>query len=443
MHPASHTRPRPTTSRLPAAATVLALLAALPFLLFSFPERVTAQAAAPCSAHVSPGQSLRAAIASAPAGGVICLAARAYLETPVFDQTTPPGVTLRGAGPDATVLDGLGSRDGVLILNTSAVTLENLGLRGGVPANAYVFNSTGIRFQNVSVSGGRVGIHVDAGSDVEVTGSVVKGVSADGILVRNGSSAAVTDSQIRDNGGVGVSAVGNVGRVQLSRSEVSSNRGPGFFAGQTPCQLLPPATVQPPRCFLANPGAFVASGEYHLNENTIEDNGSTGLVFFPGTKATLIDNRINDNRLTGLFVWGADVSTLLSRFEGNEEHAAEYRAYPAPRLPGQPPGAVVRRATGSFLGNVVKDTAPLGSILGGGLLSQGGRLVVRDNSLLDNAGIGVSFVNGAEGEIAANYIMWNGGSAICLYYAGSVDVGKNTIGGNLANKVGVCAEQRH
>jgi hypothetical protein len=422
---------------------VLALLAVLSLLPSSFPERVMAQAAGPCSVRVSSGQSLRAAIASAPPGGVICLAAGAYLETPVFDQTTPPGLTVRGAGPEATVLNGLGSRDGALILNTSGIVLEDLGLRGGVPANAYVFNSTGVRFQNVSVSGGRLGIHIDAGSDVTVASSVVKGMSADGILIRNGSSAAVKDSQIRDNGGVGVSAVGNVGRVQLSTSEVSSNRGPGFFAGQTPCQLLPPATVEPPPCFLANPGAFVASGEFHLNEDTIEDNGSTGLVFFPGTKATLIDDQINDNRLTGLFVWGADVSTLLSRFEGNEEHAAEYRAYPAPRLPGQPPGAVVRRATGSFLGNVVQDSVPLGSILGGGLLSQGARLVVRDNSLLKNAGIGVSFVHDAEGEIASNYIMWNGGSAICLYYAGSVDVGKNTIGGNLADKVGVCAEKRH
>jgi hypothetical protein len=271
----------------------------------------------------------------------------------------------------------------------------------------------------------------------------VKGVSADGVLIRNGSSAAVTDSEIRENGGVGVSAVGNVGRVQLSTSEVASNRGPGFFAGQAPCQLLPPATVEPPPCFLANPGAFVASGESHINENTIEGNGSTGLVFFPGTKATLIDNRINDNRLTGLFVWGANVSALLNRFERNEEHGAEYRAYPAPRLPGQPPGSIVQRATGSFLGNVVQDTARLGVILGGGLLSQGGKLVVRNNSLLDNAGIGVSFVHGAEGEIASNYIVWNGGSAICLYYAGSVDVSKNTIGGNLANKVGVCAERGH
>jgi hypothetical protein len=142
-------------------------------------------------------------------------------------------------------------------------------------------------------------------------------------------------------------------------------------------------------------------------------------------------------------VWGANVSALLNRFERNQEHAAEYRSYPAPRLPGQPPGTIVLRATGSFLGNVVEDTGLLGTILGGGLLSQGGKLVVRDNSLLKNAGIGVSFVNGAEGEIASNYIMWNQGSAVCLFHAGSVDVGSNVIGGNLANQVGACAERTH
>jgi len=439
----------PTTRRRPAAAAlpvrqagVLLLLAALAILLSSLPGRVLAQAA-PCSVNVWPGQSLRAAIASAPAGGVICLAAGVYSETPVFDQTTPPGLTLRGAGPEATILDGLGGHDGVLILNTVGITLENLGLRGGVPANVYVFNSKDIRFRNVAVSGGYIGIHIDAGSSAEVSDSLVTGVSADGVLIRSGSSAAVVGSEIWGNGGVGVSAVGNVGRVQLSKSEVASNRGPGFFAGQPPCQLLPPATVEPPPCYLASPSAFVASGEYHLNDNTIEDNGSTGLVFFPGTKATLISNRINDNRLTGLFVWGADVSALLNRFERNQEHAAEYRAYPAPRLPSNPSGTIVLRATGSFLGNVVQDTAPLGTILGGGLLSQGAKLVVQDNSLLDNAGIGVSFVNGAEGRIVSNYIMWNRGSAICLFRAGSVDVGKNTIGGNLANQVGTCAERTH
>ena len=441
MRPASIARPDLTPGRHPTAACLL-LLAALAVLLSSLPGRALAQVA-PCSVNVWPGQSLRAAIASAPAGGVICLAAGVYSETPVFDQTTPPGLTLRGAGPEATILDGLGGHDGVLILNTSGITLDNVGLRAGVPANAYAFNSRDVRFRNVAVSGGHIGIHIDTGSSAEVSDSLVEGASADGVLIRNGSSAAVTGSEIRGNGGVGVSAVGNVGRVQLSESEVMSNRGPGFFAGQPPCQLLPPATVEPPPCYLASPDAFVASGEYHLSDNTIEDNGSTGLVFFPGTKATLISNRINDNRLTGLFVWGANVSALLNRFERNQEHAAEYRSYPAPQLPGQPTRTIVLRATGSFLGNVVQDTAPLGTILGGGLLSQGGKLVVQDNSLLDNAGIGVSFVNGAEGRIVSNYIMWNKGSAICLFHAGSVDVGKNTIGGNLANKVGTCAERTH
>ncbi len=449
MHPASNTRPGPTIGRRPAAAALpvrqaggLLLLVALAVLLSSLPGRALAQTAASCSVIVSPGQSVRAAIASAPPAGVICLAAGLYTETPVFDQTTPPGLTLRGAGPQATIVDGLGSRDGVLILNTSGITLQNLGLRGGVPANAYVFNSKDVRLRNVAVSGGAVGIHIDGGSSAEVRDALVTGVSADGVLIRNGSSAEVLGSDIRDNGGVGVSAVGNVGRVRLTGNEVTSNRGPGFFAGQTPCQLLPPATVEPPPCFLANPNAFVASGEYYLNSNTFEDNDSTGLVFFPGTKATLTSNRIRDNLLTGLFVWGADVSASLNTFVRNEEHAVEYRTYPAPHLPGQPPGTIVLRATGSFLGNVVQTTAPLGTILGGGLLSQGGKLIVRDNSFVENAGIGISFVNGAEGEITSNYIMWNKGSAICLFRAGSVDVSKNTTGGNLVDRAGVCAERR-
>ncbi len=140
-------------------------------------------------------------------------------------------------------------------------------------------------------------------------------------------------------------------------------------------------------------------------------------------------------------MWGADVSALLNRFERNQEHGAEYRAYPAPRLPGQPQGTIPRRATGSFLGNVVQDTAPLGRILGGGLLSQGGKLIVRDSSFVDNAGIGVSFVNGAEGDVISNHIMWNKGSAICLWYAGSVKTDGNTVGGNMADRVGVCAER--
>ena len=94
---------------------------ALAVVLPSLPGRVLAQPVAPCSVNVSPNQSLQAAIASAPAGGVICLSGGLYVEPPVFDRTTPPGLTLRGAGSDATVIDGLGARDGVLILNASGI----------------------------------------------------------------------------------------------------------------------------------------------------------------------------------------------------------------------------------------------------------------------------------------------------------------------------------
>ncbi|GAG46141.1 unnamed protein product, partial [marine sediment metagenome] len=201
-------------------------------------------------------------------------------ETARFDHTTAPGLTLRGAGTDATVLDGLGQRDAVLILNASGITVEHLGLRNGVPASAYLFNARDARFRNVAVSLGGIGIHIDTGSTAEIRDSQVTDAARDGILIRRGSSAAIIGSNIRGNGGAGVSAVGDIGRVLLSGSHLAANQGPGFFAGRTPCQLLPPGSVEAPACFLANPGAFIASGDYSLDANTIEDNGSTGVVFF-------------------------------------------------------------------------------------------------------------------------------------------------------------------
>lgn len=425
-------------------AAIALILAALTLLLLPSrpPPRAFAQAPAPCAVRVSSGQSVQAAISSAPSGAVICLDAGVYFETARFDHTTAPGLTLRGAGTDATVLDGLGQRDAVLILNASGITIEHLGLRNGMPASAYLFNARDARFRNVAVSLGGIGIHIDAGSTAEIRDSQISDATRDGILLRRGSSAAIIESNIRGNGGAGVSAVGNIGRVLLSGSHLAANQGPGFFAGRTPCQLLPPASVEAPACFLANPGAFIASGDYSLDANTIEDNGSTGVVFFPGTKGLLTHNRISGNRLTGLFVWGARVSALLNRFERNEEHAAEYRAYPMPILPGHPQGTFVLRAGGSFLGNVVQDTKRLeGTVLGGGFLSQGATLAVQNNLFVRNAGIGVSFVNGAEGEIAFNRILENGGSAICIWRAGAVRVSGNATGGNLSDRIGVCAER--
>lgn len=100
-----------------------------------------AQAPVPCYARIPPGQSLRAAIGSAAAGGVICPAAGAYAETPVFDHTTPPGVTLRGAGPEATVLDGLGLRNGMSLLDNGGIGVSFVnGVEVEIAANHIMWN---------------------------------------------------------------------------------------------------------------------------------------------------------------------------------------------------------------------------------------------------------------------------------------------------------------
>jgi hypothetical protein len=58
-----------------------------------------------------------------------------------------------------------------------------------------------------------------------------------------------------------------------------------------------------------------------------------------------------------------------------------------------------------------------------------------------NAGIGISFVNGATGRVERNFVVNNGGSAICLFRAGPVSMGANNLGLNLADQPGVCDER--
>ena len=109
------------------------------------------------------------------------------------------------------------------------------------------------------------------------------------------------------------------------RNIISDNEGPGVFAGQTPCALLPPGFVEVPDCYLANLRAFVGEANVILDGNVIQSSGSTGIVLFPGTRGTLRNNRIWANELSGLFGWGATINSEADQYDLNEEHAAELR----------------------------------------------------------------------------------------------------------------------
>jgi len=394
--------------------------------------------AADCSTLARP-DNVQSLIDRARPGDVICLTPDVFRGPIVIDGKR--GVTLRGQGHKATIIAG-GNADGILVFNSTDITFEDFTLFLGNPSNAYVSNSRNVVFQRIDAGGGGVGIHYDAGSIGRISESFIYAMKGDGVLVRRESNVTVELNWVFVNGGVGVSTVGETATTTVRRNIISDNEGPGVFAGQTPCALLPPAVVEIPDCYLSNLRSFVGDANIILDGNVIQASGSTGIVMFPGTRGTFRNNHIWRNVLTGLFVWGATVSSEGDEYDLNEEHAIEFRAYPDPlKYPEIPSGQRIR-AVGSLNNNDIHDSVvlPDTGTLGGGLLAQGANLNVTNSRIYRNRGIGVSYVNTSLGQIVNNDIYENRGSGICLFRAGSVLTRNNRLRANVSDAIGVCRE---
>jgi len=399
---------------------------------------VPARAQAACTQNVDPG-TLQPAINSARPGSVLCMAPGVYRGPVTFDGKS--GITLRGAGHRVSIVAG-GAVDSLLVFNSNDLTFEDFTLFFGHPANAYIWRSRNVIFDRMDVGGGGLGIHYDVASSGRITNSFVYAMSGDGILTRRQSSATIDRNWVFANGGVGVSTVGETASTVIQRNIISDNEGPGVFAGQTPCALLPPGFVEVPDCYLRNLDSFVGDANIMLEANIIQFSNSTGIVMFPGTRGTFRNNHIWSNHLSGLFVWGANITSTGDEYVANDEHAIEFRAYPDPLKYGQVGPRYPVRAVGSITNNVIRDTVvlPETGTLGGGVLAQGANLDVRNSLVHNNRGIGVSYVNTSLGSITGNEIHSNRGSAVCLYVAGSVTVRDNTIYNNVNDTVGICRE---
>ena len=398
----------------------------------------TVEAAAACTEMASPANA-QSRINAAAEGAVICLDAGVYRGP--LQVESKRGVTVRGAGARQTIIAG-GSVDALLVFRSRDVTFEDFTLFLGNPANAYVSGSANVWFNRIDAGGGGIGIHFDNGSTGRISESFVYAMSGDGVLTRNAADVTVERNWIFVNGGVGVSTVGGGATTAVIRNVISDNGGPGVFAGVTPCALLPPGFVEVPECYLSDLRHFVSDATVILDSNVIQASGSTGIVLFPGTRATLRHNRVWRNELSGLFGWGANLSSEGDEYDFNEEHAIEMRAYPDPlKYPDVPSGQRIR-ATGQINNAVIRNTVvlPETGTLGGGVLGQGANMNVTNSRIYRNRGIGVSYVNTSQGRIANNVIYENGGSAICLFKAGDVTATGNQIYGNARDAVGVCHE---
>jgi hypothetical protein len=393
--------------------------------------RRSADAAPACTTTVSTANAA-STIGGAQEGSTICLGAGVYQGRLIV--AGKHGVTIRGAGAD-TIVSG-GAVDGIVIVDSSDIVVEDLRLYKGNPANVYVARSTGVILRRLDIGAGGIGVHIDDGSDATIADSFIYAMSGDGVLSRRSSSTTVQRSWVFYNGGVGVSSVISPGPLSLQHNIISDNRGPGVFVGVPPCAGLPGASLAVPSCFLGNPGAYVGIASVNMDTNVVQANGSTGIVLFPGTAATLRNTLVWRNHMTGLFGWGAAISIDGADFDGNEEHAIEVRGYPDPASPG--PGYIPGSTTIANADIHNSALYPPTRTLGGGVLAQGSPLLLSNSRIWSNAGVGVSYQHGATGTVTGNAIHDNRGAALCLSSANLVSVGPNTIFGNASDKVGAC-----
>lgn len=162
--------------------------------------------------EVKPGQSLQAVVEAAPAGAVIQLGRGTWAENLRLEKN----VTIRGAGPENTVLQG--GRPGLAVLwigGEAQVQVEGLSIRAG-------------RGGHVSPEISSAGVFVAQKAAVELRRVRITGNAASGIFVRDEATAVVNAAEIVENERYGVEMVGK-SRVQLADCRIFQNGMGGLW----------------------------------------------------------------------------------------------------------------------------------------------------------------------------------------------------------------------
>ncbi len=220
--------------------------------------------AAPLAAEtveVKAGQSLQAAIDSAPAGAVLRLGEGTWQE----DITITKSITLRGAGVRETILKGTDSGQPVIRITgeeSISVMLTGLGITGAsgescADAASYLCPH---------------GILVRGKARVQITKCQVTGNASCGLFAADEASLLATDSSFSGNKRAGVWAHG-AARVRLYRVSLAGNAY-GLLATKLSMALVKDSLIRAN----ALDGLLLADGAYvYLWGNDISGNGRLGV----------------------------------------------------------------------------------------------------------------------------------------------------------------------
>ena len=210
----------------------------------------------------------------------------------VRDDVTLQGDPVAGGtvhGPDAGVntIDILASR----------ATIDNLTVTGG-RVGIQVQDSHGAAILNTVIQQTALdGIRIFVG-DADVTGCTVQQTGGAGVLVNRGSVLRLATSQVLDNPGIGISTEAN-STLAVNGSTISHNGGNGIDLGRGSQGTIGTSTISDNGMNPDKQGngvsAWGASGAHIGGDNFITGNRETGVLVAGGSSVYAFNNTITGN----------------------------------------------------------------------------------------------------------------------------------------------------
>ncbi|HEY8429765.1 MAG TPA: parallel beta-helix domain-containing protein [Sandaracinaceae bacterium] len=268
-----------------------------------------------CDHYVRPGgddrANIQAAFIEANDGDTVCLAAGTFTLVDPLEIRDRTNFTLRGMGPEQTVLDFSGQElggTGIGMTNMTNVVVEDLGIVDAAGNGLRIEASEGVVIRRVhagwttpeDVTNGKYAIYPVSSTDVLVEDSLAYGSSDAGIYV-----GQVTNCVVRNN-----TARGNVAGIEIENSqncEVYGNTAEGNTGGILVFEL---------------PGLPLQGAGTLVRDNVVRDNNvynfaeegsivgalprGTGIFLLAANDVEITGNTVTGNEGTGLALisWG-------------------------------------------------------------------------------------------------------------------------------------------
>lgn len=149
---------------------------------------------------------------------------------PVKELVIPPGVSLKGAGYEQTILDATGAKNGVIITDNSGVTLSDLTIRGALESGVILRKSKNVTVRNVKLSGNLTGLLLDTVTGGRVENAIIIN-NRTGFSLSHATDSVLVNCTVANNSAIAAS-ITHADHVAVFNN-LFINSPTGIFCGST------------------------------------------------------------------------------------------------------------------------------------------------------------------------------------------------------------------